>query len=334
MSSSLPVRVERQADGSYQLDWSAAFGAGGVRIRAHRDPERVAASDTLLQADGMQARVDAGPGPRHYFHLQNARGEALVAAQRDVPLDGGTNFRDLGGYRAADGRQVRWGRLFRSGHTAGLSEEDREQVAALGIAVCCDFRRVEEHSVEPKRLPDDTRVVSLPIDPGSVSSFFAQIGGGQAGSAEMARFMAMINREFVREHTVPYRRMFGEMLALESGGFMINCAAGKDRTGFASALILGALGVAEQDIVADYLLSARYFPIEREIDRVRRKYGPMMGGSFDTDMIRPMMETREEYIRAGLDTIRADFGGMEPYLEQALGVGPAERTRLRARFTT
>jgi protein-tyrosine phosphatase len=127
--------------------------------------------------------------------------------------------------------------------------------------------------------------------------------------------------------------MFEELLALEGEGFLINCAAGKDRTGFGAALILGALGVSEADIVQDYLLSERYYPLQREIGRIRRKYGPYLGENVELERIMPMLETRESYIRAALDTIRDDFGDIEAYLERALGIGPSERAQLRALYT-
>lgn len=333
MRRAFPVHVERLAEGEYLLSWDEDFSAGPVRVRAHLEPGHAHRAEPLVEAAKGEVRVGPGEGARHYFHLEPRAGEALTAAQRDVPLEGGTNFRDMGGYRAADGRRVRWGRLFRSGHSAGLSERDRALVEALGIAVCCDFRRDEERAIEVSRLPERTRIVGLPIDPGSIDSFFAQVGEGAAGAEAMVAFMEYINREFVHHHAAAYRRMFEELLALEGEGFLINCAAGKDRTGFGAALILGALGVEERDIVQDYLLSARYYPMQREIGRIRRKYGPSLGEGFDLDRIMPMMETRESYIRAALETIRRDFGDMDSYLERALGIGAPERERLRELYT-
>jgi protein-tyrosine phosphatase len=333
VSRAFPVQVEVTADGHYVLHWTEEFGDGGVSVRAHTDPSAASRVEPLLRDARAGVRVELPPGERHYFHLEPARGEPLTAAQRDVPLEGGTNFRDLGGYRARDGRRVRWGRLYRSGHTAGLSARDQELLASLGIRVCCDFRRDEERQIEPTRLPASTRIVGLAIDPGSLSSFFGQIASGQATPEDMAAFMEHINRDFVHNHTGQFRRMFEELLELEDGGFMINCAAGKDRTGFGAAMILAALGVDEATILEDYLLSARYFPIERELARVQRKYGGAAGERFDVAMILPMMETREEYLRAALDTIQRDFGGLENYLEQMLGIGSAERDALRERFT-
>ncbi len=328
-----PIHVEQTAEGDYLLSWTEEFSDAGVDVRAHTAPEAAAEAEPVARAARPGVRISGLEGPRHYFHLQPEQGEGLTAAQRDVPLEAGTNFRDMGGYRAADGRRVRWGRLFRSGHTAGLSERDRDIVAALDIRVCCDFRREDEHRLEPTRLPASTRVVGLTVSPGSTTSFFEQGVPGGAGPAEMAAFMEEINREFVRHHAPQFRRMLGELLALEDGGFMINCAAGKDRTGFGAAMILAALGVAEDDIVADYLLSERYFPIEREMERVLRKYGAYSERQLDPALVRPMMETRREYIAAALAQIRDDYGSLERFLDEALGVAAPERRELRERFT-
>lgn len=333
MSKAFPIHVEQTPEGDYLLSWTEEFSDAGVEVRAHAAPDAAPGGEPVARAARPGVRISGLEGPRHYFHLQPEQGEGLTAAQRNVPLQAGTNFRDMGGYRGADGRRVRWGRLFRSGHTAALSERDQEVVAALDIRVCCDFRREDEHVIEPTRLPPSTRIVGLTVDPGSTSSFFQQVAERGAGPADMAAFMEEINREFVRHHAPQFRRMLGELLALEDGGFMINCAAGKDRTGFGAAMILAALGVAEADIVADYLLSDRYFPIEREMDRVLRKYGGEAGGRLDPQLIRPMMETRREYIEAALEAIRRDYGSLERFLDEAMGVGPAERRELRERFT-
>ncbi|MFM7274027.1 MAG: tyrosine-protein phosphatase, partial [Gammaproteobacteria bacterium] len=184
----------------------------------------------------------------------------------------------------------------------------------------------------PSRLPAATRIASIAITPGSQSGFFERIAAGEAGEAEMVAFMEAINRDFARHHAAEYRRMFEELLALEEGAFMINCAAGKDRTGFGAALILAALGVAEEDILADYMLTRDYFPIDREMERVRRKYVPA-GGRFDTALMRPMMEVRESYLGSALAEIRARHESLERYLANAIGLGPAELARLRERLT-
>ncbi len=332
MSKTFPVNIERSADGAYRLHWDASDFAGPVRVRVHTDASRAPHAEPVLASAESGVRLDLPAGQRHYFHLEPAAGDALTAAQRDINLQGGTNFRDMGGYRTADGRRVRWGRLFRSGHSSALTEQDREHLATLDIRTCCDFRRDEERAIEPNRLPESIRIVGLQLMPGSVASFFQRIAAGDATPEEMAEVMVAINRDFVSTNTEPFRRMFGELLAQEEGAFMINCAAGKDRTGFGAAMILMALGVAEQDIIEDYSLSMTYFPIHRELDRIRRKYVPS-DGHFDVAVMMPMMEARAEYIGAALAEIRALHASREAFLAEAFGLGEAELQTLRDRLT-
>lgn len=332
MNTAFPVSIERTPEGAYRLHWHESDLTGPVRIRVHTEPEQAPHAAPAREDAAPGVEIDPGSSARHYFHLEPAAGEAITAAQRDVPLEGGTNFRDMGGYRAADGRRVRWGKLFRSGHSSHLTDDDRERVVALDIRTCCDFRRDEERVIEPNGLPESVCIVGLPLMPGSAISFYERIASGDATPEDMAALMQTINRDFVRSNTEPFRGMFEQLLAQEEGAFMINCAAGKDRTGFGAAMILMALGVSEQDIVADYMLSLTYFPIHRELDRVRRKYVPP-GGHFDKDVMLPMMEARGEYIAAALNEIRARHASREDFLLQAFGLGEAELRRLRARLT-
>ncbi len=332
MNKAFPVSIERTPDGAYRLHWDEADLAGPLRVRAHTDPGQVACAEPLADAASSGLQLELPGNRRHYFHLEPAAGEALTAAQRDVHLEGGTNFRDMGGYRAAGGRRVKWGKLFRSGHSTGLTESDREHLSALDIRTCCDFRRDEERAIEPNGLPESIRIVGLQLMPGSALSFYELIVSGQARPQDMVDFMVSINRDFVRSNTEPFRHMFAHLLAQEDGAFMINCAAGKDRTGFGAAMILMALGVSEQDVIDDYSLSMTYFPIQRELARVRRKYVPD-GSPFNEEVMIPMMEARGSYIAAALDEIRALHGSPEAFMRDVFGLGDAELIRLRERLT-
>ena len=260
--------------------------------------------------------------------------ESEIRRERALPLQHGTNFRDFGGYATGDGRQVQWGRLYRSGHMSYLSDTDRQLLASLDIRVCCDFRREEEAVREPSRLPDTTRIVHVSISPGSASDFFDYLRAGHASPTDMAEFMEYINAEFVLHHQQAYSGVLDELQNLDGGALLINCSAGKDRTGFGAAVILMALGVSRETILEDYMLSERYYPIERELDRIITKYGPEAGGNLDAALVRPMMETRREYIQRAFDTIDEHFGGDEAYLEQQYGLNANKRARLRERYTT
>ncbi|MCZ6829980.1 MAG: tyrosine-protein phosphatase [Gammaproteobacteria bacterium] len=254
-----------------------------------------------------------------------------TARPRRLPLQGTPNFRDMGGYLSTDGRRVKWGYLFRSGQLSNLSASDQALLGELGLDVVCDFRRTEEQQRDPSRLPEPgPRVVSLPITPGSNDSFLDQASSHwQADRRLMFDFMLDINRDFALQQGEIYACMFDLLLQSEDTRMLVHCAAGKDRTGFAAAIILLALGVSRELVMEDYLLSAHYFHPAREIERLRDKYGME---ELETEALLPVLEVHPEYLQAAFDAIDAEFASLEDYLDRHLGVDADKRALLRSRY--
>lgn len=145
----------------------------------------------------------------------------------------------------------------------------------------------------------------------------------------MFDFMLQINQDFVEAQTEAYARMFKAILEVDDARFLVHCAAGKDRTGFAAAIILLALGVSREVVMRDYMLTGRYFHPYREIDRLREKYQMQQ---MDEQSILPMLEVHEDYLARALLAIEQRFPSVEVYLEEALGVGPVEVAQLQASY--
>ncbi|WP_101760212.1 tyrosine-protein phosphatase [Oceanicoccus sp. KOV_DT_Chl] len=249
---------------------------------------------------------------------------------RHLPFEGTPNFRDYGGYQTIDGRTIKWRTLFRSGQLSALTSNDHQQFTALDIRVVFDFRRDAEREHDPSCFPVNAmpEVVGLPIDPGSSTGFFDKVGSGSLGDKEMADYMCLINREFALEQGAIYRQMFQYLLSQQAGGSLVHCAAGKDRTGFAAAMVLSALGVSRATIMQDYMLTADYFNIENEIERIKNKYQWQGDGG----AIRPMLEVRESYLQTAFDAIDNEFPSLDIYLQEVLGVGVEEKAWLQERY--
>lgn len=325
------VHIWRAPEGDYHVEWEASHPQTRVTV----SPLDAAAPDLQLHYEDADAasrlRISGLPADRrHTFRLQDQHGNELVAMERRLGMQGTPNFRDFGGYRTTDGRRVRWGYLYRSGQLSGLTERDLALLAYLQLDLLCDFRREEEQSASPNRLPRERapRVASLPITPGSNDAAFANGQLDRGGRQPMFNFMVDINRDFVEAQSPMYRRMFAEILAQDDARFLVHCAAGKDRTGFAAAIILMALGVSVDQVMADYLLTRRFFDPRQEIDRLRIKYGFQ---SVEDEAIMPMLEVHEAYLQRALQAI-ADYGDVDTYLTRELGVGSAEREELRRRY--
>ena len=249
---------------------------------------------------------------------------------RCLPLQGSPNFRDIGGYATEDGRRVKWGYLFRSGQLSALSDSDQAVLAKLRLDLVCDFRRVEEQERDPSSLPEPApRVVSLPITPGSNASFFDQASSHwQTDRQTMFRFMLDINRDFAVGQAGNYARMFDHLLQVEDTRMLVHCAAGKDRTGFAAAILLLALGVPRKTVMEDYMLTAEYFLPDREVSRLQAKYGMEL----ETEVMMPILEVHPEYLQAAFDAIDAEFASLEDYLGRCLGLDEHKTALLRSRY--
>ena len=250
--------------------------------------------------------------------------------ERRLVLRGTPNFRDFGGYPTADGRRVRRGRLFRSGQLAQLTDDDLRALQRLQLDIVCDFRREDEQRLAPNRLPTERppRTVSLPITPGSNEAVFASGALDLGGRQAMFEFMVAINRDFAENQGAAFGSMFRELLEQPDARSLVHCAAGKDRTGFAAAIVLLVLGVSREHVMEDYLLTRRYFLPADEIDRLRRKYG--LVGVAD-EAILPMLEVHPEYLQRALQSID-DYGDFDSYLRAVLGPGKAECEELRRRY--
>src|ERR1700761_4007405 len=238
---------------------------------------------------------------------------------RHLNLAGASNFRDVGGYRSGDGRSVRWRRIFRSNHLGHLTEDDVKLVRGLGVKHAFDFRGAEERKAAVCVI-DEIVVHSLPIEPTVVAALRAKLQARGLSSADALEIMRDSYRGYVRQNTHNFRKLFAHILE-DDAPLVIHCTAGKDRTGFACALILHALGVPQDVIAEDYLLTNRFY-----------KRDPSSSNDLPDDVRQVLGSVQAPFLAAAFDAVRADYGDLESYFGDGLGLGRAERAALEARY--
>lgn len=252
---------------------------------------------------------------------------------RRIPSDGPGNLRDLGGYKASDGRSVRWGVLYRSDHLGRLSARDLRLLRRLELAVLVDFRSSAEKTEAPNRLPagHGIRVVELPLFDDDATSAMgatlrARIARGDLTGIDAAALLIDANRRLVTEFTPVYRQFVAELLAAGGAPLLFHCTAGKDRTGFAAAIVLRLLGVPEAVIVADYLRSQTYSLAARRRDLllIRLLKGPAI-----TALVRALLGVEAAYLQAAFEAIDETYGSFDAYVRDGLGLDAAAVGRLR-----
>ncbi len=236
-----------------------------------------------------------------------------------VPLKGGSNFRDLGGYRTADGRQVRRGAVFRSAHLGNLTVEDCSALSKIGVRTIVDLRGVSEAAETPHRIDGVTcQVVGAHIEPGVGEKIRAAVADGSASALLMMQFLTDHYRDYPRRCAPGFRTLFTTLIEDRHRPLVFHCTAGKDRTGFASALLLSLLGVPWETVIEDYL-------------RTNELWTGHLGRypELDLDTRAAIIEARTPYLEAAFEVVQTDFGGPQAFAERALGIGPKAVDQLR-----
>ena len=235
---------------------------------------------------------------------------------RSLNLTGATNFRDLGGYAGQDGRLVRWRRLFRSDHLGALTPDDQATLIRLGLSRAFDFRGVAERAAVPYEL-QGVASYSLAIEPTVVQRMKELLESGhQLTAQDTVGLMQQTYRAFVHDNAPRFAELFTHLLESDAP-LVFHCTAGKDRTGFAAAFILLALGVPRPVVMQDYLLTNDFF---------RMPHAP--SGLVPQDVLDVLWRVQEDFLDAALLVVDTDYGGVPNFLEKALGLGPHERERL------
>ncbi|MEU5365425.1 tyrosine-protein phosphatase [Streptomyces sp. NPDC005925] len=252
-------------------------------------------------------------------------------------LAGVRNFRDVGGLPTVDGRRVRYGVLFRSGHLAHATEDDAAFLASLGLHTIFDFRNAADQKLEgPDVALPGVRNVNLPLsDPADGAEFWKMVRDGDLeqlravlSDGRGAARMIDSYRTVITERTAEHSRVL-HSLAEDSLPALMHCAAGKDRAGLSIAVTLLALGVERDAIAEDYLKSNakhRRYKVRRSATSASA-YSPEV-----MELLDPLFDARAEYLAAAFDTIQDTWGGVPAYLENGLGVTPEIRERLRERL--
>ena len=239
---------------------------------------------------------------------------------RRLAFEGAVNFRDLGGYPAAGGRRTRWRRLFRADSLSDLTPDDLRRLDALDIRGLIDFRTEIERRLKPNRLPADASIRALEIGflPAGTLEMLAEVRKGIISTAEVERRVTAQYRRFALDHVGEYRRALDFAADPRNYPLVMHCTSGKDRTGFAAALLLLAVGVPRDVAMRDYDLTNQY----------RRDVSHLFGPDTGEDVIALLLSAQSRYLEAALDEVERAHGSFEAFLTGALGVGADKRARL------
>ncbi|MBF0552365.1 MAG: tyrosine-protein phosphatase [Deltaproteobacteria bacterium] len=302
---SLNAQVTQDADGNYVLSWAAEPGRQ-VTIYAGKSPEEMNYTTPVGRALHGGSTVISGldAARRWYFTLKTPDCPPATVAVRRVSLQGATNFRDLGGYSTKDGRTTQWGVCFRSDALNRLTSDDMAYLKNSGLGLAVDLRMDTEvtaaDGADVPAITGDMAYLRRPILY-DAADLHNRISEGGQGFTEAD--LIQLYRQFVDEYAEAYAQVFDD-LAEHGPGMVVHCTAGKDRSGVAAALVLMAVNVPDETIIADYLLTDQY-------------YAPSVAPPYkrlDPTRIQPLLKSPPNAMQQTLNYIRTNYGGVDEYL--------------------
>jgi len=303
----LIVRWTVEGGGSAAVDISIGPGPEGL------DHEHAMTVD----GDAGTARIEGVGRGRHYVSVApHEGGAALIVADRRVPFDGVTNFRDLGGYVTTGGRRTRWGRVFRSDALHRFTEQDRTLYESMGLRAVYDLRGEEER----QRYPDPFPATWLALLSG-VTSLDEVPANAEAGERRLREmYIGML------ANAAPLLgQLIGGLANPDALPAVFHCTGGKDRTGISAAVLLELLGVERQHVLDDYTLTSKY----RLREHQEESYANLLAAGLPPEAAAGVLGAPRWVMAETLDVLDADYGGAEAYLTGPAGVPEPAVRRLR-----
>lgn len=246
------------------------------------------------------------------------------------------NLRDLG-ERSVSGGRTRPGQLLRSAELANPKVLTDPCIAGLAIGTVVDLRTVTETAGRPDQLPPGTAYVHADVLAGlpvHASSGQAQLMDNPAGFVDAfggSDPVAQMHRTYQMLVSDPYAQAgygdFVRMVGAGAGPLLVHCTAGKDRTGWAFAIVMSALGFDDDEVMGEYLavgpaVAQMFAPLLEIVEQV----------GIDRSALEPMLQVRPEYLASALGQVRSDFGNFDGYLRVGLGLTDADLEKLRTRL--
>lgn len=266
------------------------------------------------------------------MRFSNTPGPMNADRQRVLPFRRIANFRDLGGYPGADGRRIKWGVLYRSGHLAKATSSDLNTLQALNIKTIIDFRSTQEKEKEPDRLPntDSIRTLALPmldvVNEAMSKEIHAVVENKNYHDFDPTQKMMAMYQLIASEYAAEYQLFMQTILAAGGSPVLWHCTAGKDRTGFGAAILLRLLGVSDQVILEDYLLSNQYAEKRKPLILFLR----LTKGKEIIKIAKKMMSVDKTWLQAAFHAVDQQWGSFDNYVREGLGLIQTDIVELRA----
>ncbi|MDR0413603.1 MAG: tyrosine-protein phosphatase [Dysgonamonadaceae bacterium] len=313
-------------NGTYLIKWETFPPMKGtVKIYESDRPDSFNLYSPIFELDiedGYKRVLAMPAATRTYFKLVFNKKYSVITTNRIVPLQGIFNFRDLGGYYSKGNKQLLWGKLYRSGSLALATKHDRRFLDKMGIETVIDLRTERESYSFPNKYKAP-QIYNLPLRGNRYDIFFDEILSQKMKRRDILIYDQNVFSFLLENNTDYFIKMFDILLEESNYPVIIFCSLGKDRTAIASTLILAALGVDDETIMEDYLLSnnlINYHSLVQNADLY----------PFEVqETITALFSAQKETIKYSMELLKDNYGSIENYLEKELKLTHRKREKLK-----
>lgn len=317
--------VEKNTDGDFLLKWEVSPDVEGkidiYSAMTDTSIRNFSPVRTKLVEDQFALLNPSGSGLREFFILRTSGVTSGIISNRSIDMDNISNFRDLGGYYTADESQLKWGKIYRSGHLSNANLFDQEKIKQLGIKTIVDFRTEKDRKTHPYFI--NIPKINIPINSADIFSYKDQLLNDSFTRSETILYMQKAYKELVEDNAEQYAEMFDILLDVNNYPVLITSHLGKDRIGIASALLLYALGVPEYIIEEDYLISNKQIDPKKTIN-----YSGTLSESVQESMT-ALLSANSVYLNHAFDYIKEEYGSVDNYLEKKVRISRGKIIILR-----
>lgn len=318
--------AERNVDGDVLLKWEVSPDQDGViNIYSSTDdsPESFAPIKTSQIADQVTVINPSSPDIREYFILKTTSAYSGIITNRHIDMNNVKNFRDLGGYFTKMDTQMKWGMIFRSGDLSSATLYDQEKIRRLNIKTIIDFRTTSTANKYPILVHPNIKKISIPITQMDSNTFEEMMKDKNLTQSDAVRKIQDSYISIVENNKKEFSQLFNLLVDVDNYPILISGSLGKDRVGIVSFFILSALGIPQNVIINDYLLSQGHINASKIVGDAQSK------PEYFQEAVTAIFSVRPSYINYTIDYINQKYGSIDNYIEKELGLSNQNRNLIR-----
>lgn len=326
-SAKITSVVEKNNEGNFLLKWEVnPYQEGKIDIYSSLSDSSIE-SFTAVKSTKIEEQVallnPMGSGLREFFILRAGSAYSGIVSNRMISMNSIKNFRDLGGYFTSDNSQMKWGMIYRSGNLTDATLYDQERIRRLGIKTVIDFRSEKSMKTHPLFLHPFIRKISLPITPMDAAKLDEAMKNENFNRSDAIKYVQESYVGIVENYKKEFAELFNVLTNEANYPLLLSGSLGKDRVGLVSYFILYTLGIPENIIEDDYLLSNSTIDISKVVDEGKDMPEYMQ------EAVTALLSVNKAYINYAMEHIKQKYGSIDKYLEKELKVTSGKRALLK-----